>query len=63
VNDSAAADAAAHTRIIARLRDHALEVRRVAIDVLGWQLSWVVPYFVASVLWGFALKKPLKVRM
>jgi hypothetical protein len=29
VNDSAAADAAAHTRIIARLRDHALEVRRL----------------------------------
>jgi hypothetical protein len=34
-----------------------------SIDVLGWQLSWVVPYFVASVLWGFALKKPLIVRM
>ena len=29
MNDSAAADAAAHTPIIARLRDHALEVRRL----------------------------------
>ena len=29
MNDSATADAAAHTRIIARLRDHALEVRRL----------------------------------
>jgi hypothetical protein len=34
-----------------------------AVELLGWQMPWVAPYFIFSVLWGFALKKPLKVRL
>jgi hypothetical protein len=33
------------------------------VVLMGWQMPWVVPYLIFSVLWGFALKKPLKVRM
>jgi hypothetical protein len=33
------------------------------VELLGWQMPWVAPYFLFSVLWGFALKKPLKVRL
>ncbi len=31
------------------------------INVLGWQLHWAVVYFVLAVLFGFLLKRPLKV--
>jgi hypothetical protein len=33
------------------------------VELLGWQLPWVLPFFAFSVLWGFALKKPLNVRL
>ena len=34
-----------------------------SIELLGWQLPWVLPFFFFSILWGFALKKPLNVRL
>jgi hypothetical protein len=33
------------------------------VQLLGWQMPWVAPYFLFSVLWGAVLKKPLKVTM
>jgi hypothetical protein len=34
-----------------------------SVVLMGWQTTWVVPFLLFSVLWGFALKKPLKVRL
>jgi hypothetical protein len=33
------------------------------VVLMGWQMTWLVPYLLFSVLWGFALMKPLKVRL
>jgi len=33
------------------------------VDLLGWQMPWAVPYFLFSMLWAFALKRPFKIKM
>lgn len=33
------------------------------IELLGWQVPWLAPYFIFSILWGAVLKRPLKVTM
>jgi uncharacterized membrane protein (DUF106 family) len=33
------------------------------VDVLGWRLHWLVPYFILSVVFAYALKKPFGVVM
>ena len=33
------------------------------VELLGWQMPWLTPFVAFSVLWGAALKKPLKVTM
>ena len=33
------------------------------VELLGWQMPWMAPFFLFSVLWGAGLKRPLKVTM
>jgi uncharacterized membrane protein (DUF106 family) len=35
--------------------------REAAIEVLGWELHWLIVYFVATMVFAFALRKPLRV--
>lgn len=45
-------------------------IRRVEIaypparmDLFGWKMHWIIPYFVLSLVFGFALKGPFKVEI
>ena len=37
--------------------------RRATISFLGWDLHWVIPFLILTVLFGFALQKPLGVKL
>lgn len=43
------------------LREIQLGYEPRQIDVFGWQMTWIVPYFILSLVWGLVLKRPLRV--
>jgi hypothetical protein len=37
--------------------------RRATVSFLGWQVHWVVPFLLLTILLGFAMQKPLGVKL
>jgi hypothetical protein len=40
-----------------------VDYRRATVSFLAWQVHWVVPFLVLTILFGFALQKPLGVKL
>lgn len=37
--------------------------RRATVSFLGWQTHWVIPFLVLTIVFGFAMQKPLRVKL
>ncbi len=37
--------------------------RRATVSILGWRVHWVIPFFVLTIVLGFAMQKPLGVKL
>jgi hypothetical protein len=45
------------------VRGITVHYRRAAVSFFGWQVHWVIPFLVLTILFGFALQKPLGVKL
>jgi hypothetical protein len=47
----------------ATVREVTVHYRRATLSFLGWQVHWVIPFLVLTILFGFAMQKPLRVKL
>jgi hypothetical protein len=40
-----------------------IQYPELKIEMLGWRIPWLAHFMVASIIFGFAFKKPLKVEI
>lgn len=45
------------------VRGITVHYRRATVSFFGWQVHWVIPFLVLTILFGFALQKPLGVKL
>jgi len=40
-----------------------VEYQDATVSVFGWQWDWIVAFLVFTIVFGFALQKPLRVKL